>query len=124
MTQGPSSPPTVDDLPATHHRERRPSAAIALLAATALGFAYGRTESDEMLTRRLVTLADLQHESLSGAQAAVLTLEVGSAQARTRAATLLGSAAHSIADPCDAGRPTAPVTPIGAALATAVEVQR
>jgi hypothetical protein len=117
----PSSPPTMDDSPTTDHRDSRPSSDIALLAATALGFAYGRTESDETLTRRLVTLADLHPESLSGAQAAVLTLGVGSAQARRRAGDLLHNAAQSIADLRGAGLPTEPAATSVTSLVTAIE---
>jgi hypothetical protein len=94
---------TVEDLPATphHHRRSRPSADVALLAATALGFAYAPTGNDETHARRLVTLAHPHPGSLPRAQAAVLALEIGSVQARTRAAALLGSAARLVGDPHD-----------------------
>jgi hypothetical protein len=90
-----------DDLPVSPHTHRSdgPSEEVALLAATALGFAFAPTRNDQKHTRRLATLAGSCLESLSRAQDAVLALDIGSAQVRRRAATLLHSAAGSSAAP-------------------------
>ncbi len=126
MRRPPSSRATVDDLPATSHPtgDDRLSADVALLAATALGFAYGPPEDDETQASRLRMLADCHTESLSRAQAAVLTLEVGSAPARMRAAELLRNAAQRVDDPCDAGLCAATVVATAAPLTSTVEDRR
>ncbi len=82
--------------------QRDASGHVALLAATALGFAYAPTGDDETHARRLVTLAGPHPDSLTRAQAAVLSFEVGCAQARTRAAALLRRATRDVG-PCGAG---------------------
>jgi hypothetical protein len=87
-----------DDVQPQPHRRNRPSADVALLAATALGFAYAPTGDDETQARRLLTLAGRHPNSLPRAQATVLALEIGSAQERTRAAGLLRRAARLVAD--------------------------
>jgi hypothetical protein len=117
---------TVEDLPATrhHHRRSRPSADVALLAATALGFAYAPTGNDQTHARRLATLAGPHPDALSRAQAAVLALEIGSAPARTRAATLLRSAARLVADPHVAVLDTEAAALADVPLTAAVEGQR
>jgi hypothetical protein len=117
---------TVEDLPATpnHHRRSRPSADVALLAATALGFAYAPTGNDETHAHRLVTLAHPHPGTLPRAQAAVLALEIGSAKARTRAAALLRSAARLVGDPHDDLLHTEAATLTDVALTAAVEGQR
>jgi hypothetical protein len=113
------------DLPAgpDPHRRDGPSEDVALLAATALGFAFAPTGNDQRNTRRLATLADCCPESLSRAQDAVLALDIGSVQVRRRAATLLQSAAGRVAGPGgaepslgegDDGAPLVAATGIGA----------
>ena len=100
------APPAVDGTPASiqTHQYWNASGHVALLAATALGFAYAPTADSEAHTRRLVALAP-DTESLTQAQTAVLTLEVGSAQARTQAAALLrrAGATQNVAGPRGAG---------------------
>jgi hypothetical protein len=71
------------------------SADIALLAATALGFAFSPFSDDEVQTNRLALLAEPHPELLTRAQATVLSFEIGSGAARTRAAELLRNAASS-----------------------------
>lgn len=75
---------------------------VALLAATALGFAYAPTADAETHAGRLATLAGPHLESLMRAQTAVLTLQVGSARARTQAAALLRRACRDVVGPCRA----------------------
>ena len=89
------------------HRAEPPSPDVALLAATALGFAYLPADVDDTHTSRLASLARLDRASLSRAQDAVLTLRIGSAHARRRAAALLRDAARSVAEPGGAARRTA-----------------
>jgi hypothetical protein len=89
--------------PPRPRRHGDPSGHVALLAATALGFAYAPTGDEETQARRLATLADAHLEVLSRAQAAVLTLEIGCAHARMRAAALLRQAARYVVGPCGAG---------------------
>lgn len=117
---------TQGDLPANPHPHRRdsPSEDVALLAATALGFAYAPAGNDQMHARRLAALADSHLESLSRAQAAVLALEVGSAQVRARAAALLRTAAWSVAGPRGAVVPSPTGGATGAPLAAAMEDRR
>ncbi len=100
-------PRAVDGTPASTQGElhRDVPGHVALLAATALGFAYAPTWDDETHARRLVTLAGPRPETLTRAQAAVLTLEVGTAQARTQAAALLRRASRSIVGPCGTSLP-------------------
>jgi hypothetical protein len=114
-----------DDLLSTAHPDLRdgPSEDVALLAATALGFAYAPAENDQMHTRRLATLADPHPESLSRAQPAVLALEIGSAQVRTRAVALLRSAARSVAGP-RAAEPSPGSGATGTPVASAMEDRR
>jgi hypothetical protein len=114
-----------DDLPTIPHEHRRdgPSEDVALLAATALGFAYAPTGNDQMHARRLATLADPHPESLARAQAAVLALAIGSAQIRRRAAALLRSAAGSVAVP-NGAEPSLEMGAIGAPLAPSAEDRR
>jgi hypothetical protein len=76
-----------------------------------------------MHTRRLATLADSHPESLSRAQAAVLALEIGSAQVRRRAAALLRGAAWSVAGPGGA-EPSSDERAGGAPLVAAIEDRR
>jgi hypothetical protein len=90
-------------VPPGPQRHGDPSGHVALLAATALGFAYAPTRDDETQACRLAALADPYPEALSRAQAAVLSLEIGCAQARTRAAALLRRAARLVVGPCGAG---------------------
>jgi hypothetical protein len=113
------------DVPAPPHAPARdrPSADVALLAATALGFAYASTASDEVHARRLATLADPDPESLFRAQTAVLALEIGTAQARTRAASLLRRAAGSVGGQRDAGLRTEKAA-TGASMAATIEDRR
>lgn len=101
----PDDPPTGDVTPAPvqAHQPRDASGHVALLAATALGFAYAPTADTETHARRLATLAGPHLESLMRAQTAVLTLEVGSAQARTQAEALLRRASRNVVGPCGAG---------------------
>jgi hypothetical protein len=112
--RGANGPPTPTQPP----RHRTASGHVALLAATALGFAYAPTGDDDTQARRLATLSDPHPETLTRAQAAVLTLEIGCTQARTQAAALLRRAAQHVVGPCGAGlrgdrapnRPTATET--------------
>ncbi|TVR34846.1 MAG: hypothetical protein EA388_08225, partial [Nitriliruptor sp.] len=60
--------------PIQTHRHQDASGHVALLAATALGFAYAPTADNETHTHRLVALAGPDPESLTRAQTAVLTL--------------------------------------------------
>jgi hypothetical protein len=114
-----------DDLPTIPHQDLRdgPSEDVALLAATALGFAYGPTGNDQMHTRRLATLAAPHPESLARAQVAVLALEIGSAQVRRRAAALLRSAARDVAGP-HGSEPSPDEGVTGTLLVAAVEDRR
>jgi hypothetical protein len=100
-------PRAVDGTPASPRvqPQRDASGHVALLAATALGFAYSPTGDDETHASRLVTLAGARSESLRRAQAAVLKLDVGCAQARTQAAELLRRATRNVVGPCGAGLP-------------------
>ena len=98
--RGANAPATTTQ-PRRHHTA---SGHVALLAATALGFAYAPTGDDDTQARRLASFADPHPETLTRAQAAVLTLEIGCAQARTQAAALLRRAAQHVVDPCGVGR--------------------
>jgi hypothetical protein len=73
----------------------RPPADVALLAATALGYAYSPSTNDQLHTSRLMALAEPHPEALSRAETAVLSFEIGSGPARSRAAALLRRAARS-----------------------------
>lgn len=84
------------------HQHRDASGHVALLAATALGFAHASTADSDTHTRRLVALAGPHPECLTQAQTAVLALEVGSADARTDAAALLRRAIRDVVGPCGA----------------------
>jgi len=98
-------PPTTDSASAPVQAQRHQDASghVALLAATALGFVYAPTADTEVHARRLVALAGPNPESLTRAQTAVLTLEVGCAQTRTQAAALLRQATRNVGGPCSAG---------------------
>ena len=74
----------------------RPSPHTSLLAATALGFAYVLTTSDETYVRRLASLAEAQPETLEQARIAVLTAEIASVGTRRQAARLLSRAADDV----------------------------
>ena len=94
-------PRAVDVTPASVQTRQRKDASghVALLAATALGFAYAPTADNETHVRRLATLAGPHHEPLTRAQTAVLTLEAGSMQARIHAAALLRRASRNVVGP-------------------------
>ena len=106
-----SSPAPDDDRQAAgepHGTDRSPTH-IALLAATALGFAYGRADIDEAHAYRLAMLAAPDRGSLALAQDAVLTLKIGSGQARRQAARLLGEAARYVPSGRGSGLPSVTV---------------
>ena len=84
-----------------HAEEARPSPHVSLLVATALGFAYTSTVPLEDHLRALATLAEPAPDALEQARAAVLEVEVATAQVRADAAELLRRAAHRMVDVID-----------------------
>jgi hypothetical protein len=101
----------------------RPSPHVALLVATALGFAYTSSAPLETHIRALGALAEPTPEALEQAMTTVLEVEVATPQVRADAAELLHRAARRVIDVIDlrrepsAGGPVlgrcVPSTPVG-----------
>ena len=81
--------------------EPRPSPHVSLLVATALGFAYTSAVPLETHLRALASLAEPVPDALEQASAAVLKVEVATAQVRADAAELLQRAARGMVDVID-----------------------